>query len=250
MNRLIALSYSPWSEKARWALLHHRIAFVESAFVPMLGAPLLRLRTRKFSGRITVPALLTEAGVFMDSWDIARFAEAQSQGRTEPLFPAALLEAIAEYTARGERLMEAGRALSTRRIADDPEAQVEALPDFLGEGTLRNISRPVARLGVRYFNQKYDLGAGTEAERTESMRNELLAFRAGLGGSDTLFGPFTFAEIAMTQALQFVRPIEEGGGRRPHMKPATRRCFTHEALAAGFEDLLAWRDATCGRHQP
>ena len=35
MNELYGLSYSPWTEKARWALLHHRILFRYVEHAPM-----------------------------------------------------------------------------------------------------------------------------------------------------------------------------------------------------------------------
>ena len=62
MNRLVALSYSPWSEKARWALLHHGVPFREIEYVPILGTPWLRWVARRASGRVTVPTLLIVGG--------------------------------------------------------------------------------------------------------------------------------------------------------------------------------------------
>jgi glutathione S-transferase len=247
MNRLVALSYSPWSEKARWALLHHRIPFRETEYLPMLGTPFLRLATGRYSGRVTVPALLTdppEETALMDSFDIAQFAERHGQGT--PLMPAAALPAISEWNARSERIMEAGRALATRRTAQDPEAQAEALPDAI-PAFLRRLSRPITAAGVEYFHRKYGAATGTEAERTEAIRNELVALRSGLAGGDTLLGTFSYADVAMAVALQFVQPVD---GCRPIMKPATRRTFTQPGLATEFADLLAWRDAVFARHQP
>ena len=244
MNRLIALSYSPWSEKARWTLRHHRIDFRETEYVPMLGMPWLRAMTGRWSGRVTVPTLLADGQVYMDSWEIARWAETNGHGA--PLFPTEHAAAIAHWNDRSERVMSAGRALATRRTANDAGAQMEALPPFI-PGGVRGLARPVAAAGIRYFTNKYDLAAGTDAERIEAIRNELLALREALAGAETLWGPFTFAELSMAMALQFVAPVE---GRRPSLKPATRRCWTQAELAAEFPDLLAWRDALLARHQP
>jgi glutathione S-transferase len=245
MNRLIALSYSPWSEKARWALRHHGVPHREVEYVPMLGTPWLRFTTRRFSGRVTVPTLLSESGeVVMDSCDIARWAEGRGQGA--PLFPAEHLDAILHWNDRSERILAAGRALATRRTSDDADAQLEALPAFI-PGAVRNLARPMAQMGVRYFTLKYDTGTGTEAERLEGIHNELLALRQALSGGDTLWGPFTFAELSMAVALQFVEPVE---GHRPTLAPATRRCWRQPELAREFADLLAWRDTVYARHQP
>ena len=242
MHRLVALSYSPWSEKARWALLHHRVPFRETEYVPMIGVPLLRAFTRRWTGRVTVPAFRADSGELLtDSWEIARWAEAHGQG--EPLFPAEHLAGIEAWNAASERIMAAGRALATRRVAGDSEALLEAVPGFVP----RSLARPLGEAGVRYFIGKYGLDAGTEAERTEAIRHELLRWRAALGGSDSVAGAFTYAEVAMAVALQFVKPAES---RRPRLRPATARCWTLPVVAAELADLLSWRDRVLARHQP
>ena len=71
MTEFVALSYSPWSEKARWPLEHHGIEFREHQYVPLLGAPRLRLRLRRLRGRVTVPVLFTRDRVLADSFAIA-----------------------------------------------------------------------------------------------------------------------------------------------------------------------------------
>lgn len=242
MHRLVALSYSPWSEKARWALLHHRVPFRETEYVPMVGVPMLRAFTGRWRGRVTVPAFRTDGGeVLTDSWDIARWAEAHGQGT--PLFPSEHLPAIEAWNAASERVMAAGRALTTRRVAADREALLEAVPGFVPKA----LAGPLGESGVGYFMRKYGLDAGSEAERTETIRHELKSWRAALGGSDTLAGALTHAEVAMALALQFVKPATAG---RPRLKPATARCWTLPELSAEFADLLDWRDRLLANHQP
>ena len=75
MHTLIWLPYSPWSIKARWALEHHGIPHSPLLYVPMVGEPLLRLRTGKLFEKATVPTLLGEGFTLTDSWDIAQLAE-------------------------------------------------------------------------------------------------------------------------------------------------------------------------------
>ena len=43
---LYGVGYSPWTERARWALDHHRIAYRYREHLPMLGEPMLRRRAR------------------------------------------------------------------------------------------------------------------------------------------------------------------------------------------------------------
>jgi glutathione S-transferase len=54
MPTLVYLPYSPWSEKARWALDYHGVRYDQSIHVPITGELPLRLRTRRFGGRISV----------------------------------------------------------------------------------------------------------------------------------------------------------------------------------------------------
>ncbi|MCZ7687620.1 MAG: glutathione S-transferase domain-containing protein [Sandaracinaceae bacterium] len=79
--RLIGLAYSPWSIKAKWALDHHAIPYRYTHHLPMLGEPLLRLRTGRLEGRVSVPLLVTDAGPIEGSFEIARFAERERRGR-------------------------------------------------------------------------------------------------------------------------------------------------------------------------
>jgi glutathione S-transferase len=51
---LVGEGFSPWTEKARWALDHHGIRYRCEEYVPLAGEPWLRLRARRFHGRISV----------------------------------------------------------------------------------------------------------------------------------------------------------------------------------------------------
>src|SRR5690606_36517114 len=106
----VALAFSPWSIKARWALDHHRVAYRFEPHLPMAGEALLRLRTGRWRGRITVPILLTRDGAVHGSLEIARYAERVGEGAR--LFPAEHEEAIARWAARADVMLDAGRALA------------------------------------------------------------------------------------------------------------------------------------------
>jgi hypothetical protein len=62
--------------------------------------------------------------------------------------------------------------------------------------------------GVEYFHRKYGAATGTEAERTEAIRNELVALRNGLAGGDVLLGTFT------------LRRCRDGGGACSSCSPS------------------------------
>lgn len=234
--RFIALSYSPWSEKARWALDHHGVAYRERAYLPMIGEPVLRLAARQLRGKITVPALIDGGAVYMDSYDIAR--QAERLGRGEPLFPAEHADAIRRWNERSERIMAAGRALLVAAMASDGEAKRESLAAFI-PGPLRGVAEPMAGLALRFLTRKYELTPAT-AELEDEIAGELQELaRAGVADRGTIFERFSFADISMAAALQFVKPVADD---HIALGPAQRRCWTRPALADQFAPLIAWRD--------
>jgi glutathione S-transferase len=238
---LHAMGPSPWSEKARWALDHHRLHYVEKEYTPMVGEVALRLRLRRPRGQVSVPLLLAGEDVYSDSLDIAQFAERHGGG--PPLFRRGEEEEVARWNQTADRAMRAGRALMLGRLAASGEAQKEYLPGLVPR-PLRGPLTPVALVGVRYLQRKYRPPGGrtgdAEPLHRADLQGTLLALRAALAdGRSTLAGEFSFADIAMAAALQFVQPVEA-----PHiqMAPAVRRAWTDLELAGEFNDLVAWRD--------
>jgi glutathione S-transferase len=242
-RRLIGLHYSPWTEKARWALDHQRVAYSYEEYVPMLGEPLLRARTRTLRGRVSVPVLLEDDRVLTDSWAIALRADALGQGPR--LFPDGMVEVIRAWNERSEHLCQAGRALLLARMADDAASQRESLPKWMPRA-LHGVATPTAAMAVGYLARKYGATARTRADAEETIREALHALRGALGGRETIFERFTYADVVMAASLQFVKPVE---GKFIDLGPATRRVWTHEPFAAQFEDLLAWRDAIYARER-
>ena len=58
-------------------------------------------------------------------------------------------------------------------------------------------------------------------------------------GRRCLLGEFSYADIAMASALQFVAPV---GDEHIRLGPATRRAWTDLDLAGELTDLIEWRD--------
>ncbi|WP_239014942.1 glutathione S-transferase N-terminal domain-containing protein [Archangium violaceum] len=71
MRTLVGLGYSGWTEKARWAMDHHRLAYQYSEHIPLLGELRLR-RHAPPGGRGTVPLLVEDSGITMGSYAIAQ----------------------------------------------------------------------------------------------------------------------------------------------------------------------------------
>jgi len=240
----IALSYSPWSEKARWALDHHRVDYREIEHVPMLGAPLLRARLHRPIGRVTVPALVDRGTVYGDSLEIAKHAERIGQG--EPMFPEEMHDAIATWNARSETILDAGRALLVQKVPRSTEAMQEALPAQF-PAAVRPHLLFMAKMGVRFLEVKY--GAADRDAKTERKRisKSLEALRDVLTGPESyVLGRFTHADVVMAVSLQVVRPVSN---RWLPLGDATRAAWEEPELADRFADLLEWRDWVYDRHR-
>jgi glutathione S-transferase len=254
--RLVALPLSPWSERARWALDHHRLDYELVLHVPLLGERRLRrlvadatqaAATKKVGPtkkRATVPVLILPGAVLTESWDIVQHAD--QHGHSTPLLPNDRLGEIHTYTDLADRTLQAGRALVMRALLASGEALDETLPPQV-PGALRPWLRPVTRYGARWFARKYEVCLDAEAEQTTAVRAALTAVRAALAaGSPYLLGSFTYADIVMALLLQSVLPVAQAHIR---LGPATRRVWTSPALAAEFPDLIAWRDQLYELHR-
>jgi glutathione S-transferase len=252
MIELVALPYSPWSEKARWALDHHAVAYEEKVYQPLVGEPWMRLRQRKSRGAVSVPALFDGAERCTDSWSIALYAERTGKGA--PLFPEGLAPAIEELDALGERGLRAGRARALDRVLRSDGALTEMLPRAL-RGKLGAVGVAVAAFGVKRTLRKYgshELALPEHEAQLVAVLDEVRGrLRAGRNDGATLrylLGRFTYADIAVAQVLQFVAPLAESY-RCVRIGRASRAAFTDAELSVSYADVVEWRDALYARHR-
>jgi glutathione S-transferase len=242
MIELVALHYSPWSEKARWALDHHGVEYKYRPYVPMLGELPLRIRAGKMRGKITVPILFDGKRVIGDSYEIAQYAE--SVGGGAPLFRGEP-DPVAPWNARSEEAMAAGRGRVIARIGADLEAKRESLVSIV-PSALVGVSVPVAAMGTRFLASKHGTSGAALDAGDATVAAALVALREGLAGKPYLLGDFSYADIAMAVVLQAVTPVSDAYLR---LGPATRRCWTHDAFGRQFADLVEWRDGLYARHR-
>lgn len=248
---LVYLPYSPWSERARWALDHHGLDYRRTHFQPLIGEPGMRLRTGNFSRKVTAPAFYDGESWFLDSWDIARRADelGADSGRA-PLFGEGELDDIERFNQLSERGLSAARAVGLRKVLQSDDALMALVPPHLQKLLGRAVGKRVAAFGVRRALRKYGATREDEAFRAE-LREVLEALRGALKdsgeGPKTLLGRFSYADIASVQVLQMVKPKDLGGFR---IAEASRASYTDAALAEEFADLLEWRDALYAAHRP
>lgn len=247
--QLVGIAYSPWTEKARWSLEHHRLPYTYREYTPFLDETWLRLRARKPFGPISVPTLLTRHGAVVGSYRIGQFAD--HAGRADaPLAPPAHRAAIDAWEARSDVALDAARSLAVRAIRVAPaDARLETLPRWM-PGPARELMAPAANVALTLLALKYGF-AGRDAARDETVVADALeALRIGLReahGRYLVGGAFSWADIAMAAVVNGVHPAP--GGYVP-IGEATRRVWTHAAVADRFRDLIEWRDELYARHRP
>jgi glutathione S-transferase len=239
MRTFLSESFSPWCERTRWVLLHHRFEFREVEHVPLLGELTLQLRGRRLGGRVSVPLLLEGDRAVMGSLAIAEHLDAIGEG--EKLVPASVRASIAALHDRLEPLLGTGRAGAIRGVLEDDEVARDAVPKPLRRLPLATAS---ARLGARFLRRKYDVSLDDIEER---LRHGFLEVRETLGGRPYVHDRFSYADILLASALQVLDPVSD---RFVPLEPGTRKSFTHPTVAAAFRDLLSWRDALYERHRP
>lgn len=249
MRELFGLFYSPWTEKARWALDHHRIPYRYRELLLIFGELTLKLRFRRFSG-VTVPALIDRTQNrtvrLMDSREIASYGDKIGFGT--PLFPPEHLEEIKRFNEMSERALEVGRALLMRRLREDRSARLGFLPLFL-QGKYSRLFDPVARIGVSHINREFQLSGRSIADDEKDFRGNLLILREALqrSGGRYLLGNFSYADIALSAPLLFVTPPDNS---LLPLTPGARLAFTREDLSQKFSDLVSWRDEIYRLHRP
>lgn len=241
--QLIHLPYSPWSERARWALRASGAAHRRRTYQPLVGELELRRLLRRWRGPVSVPVLVRPGQPALgDSWDIARWAD--TAGR---LFPADRLADLERWNHRADEAMAAGRALALARVLASDDALDELTPPPLRR--LGGLARAVSRAGTARTRRKYGGDRRDLAGHLAILEQFLADLRRALGPDPaaapaTLLGRFTYADISTAQALAFVRPPADTILR---LGPHTRRLFGDDALAERHADLLAWRDALYDR---
>jgi glutathione S-transferase len=242
---LIGISISPFSDRAKWALDHHRLPYKYSEHVVIFGEPSLRWKLRRFTGGVTAPALIDGKTRLMDSWDIARYAD--ERGAAPKLFPEALLDRIQEWNSVSEELLDDSRVLMSKRISGDAEAKRAMLPAVIPT-TLRGPLQGLVNVGMTYLAWSFKYGSLSMQEREARLRANLTRIREATRERDYLVGDqFTYADVTIACGLQGISPVK---GRGVAKNEAIRRAWTDPELSQEFRDVLSWRDKIVIQHMP
>src|SRR5579863_9766523 len=151
---LVSLHVSPWSERAKWALDHHGLAYEVVEHMPILGERRLRRMVGPGKPRATVPVLLAGDEVVSESWDIAVYADREGKGHK--LIPKESEARVRAWAALADEAATSGRSLVLAAILASGPALDEQGPPFV-PAWLRPPLRPLARAVTMAFVRKYDL---------------------------------------------------------------------------------------------
>jgi glutathione S-transferase len=236
---LYVIHHSPWSERARWALLHHKIAFDEREHVPLIGELTLRMRTN-VKGKASVPLLVDGDEAVQGSFAIGEHVD--GSGKKDKLFPEGSKGTIKKLYDDLEDPLCAAREAFVRDLMTDEEAQLESLPPFLRSLPFATLS---AKVGTTFVTSKYNARIGSVDDR---MRAGLRRVSDALGKKDYILeDKFSFADIVATSIVQAIAPGDDKYVRIP---PGTRRLWNHEKLQKEFAPLIEWRNRIYSKHRP
>lgn len=230
---LYGITYSPWSLRARWALYLNGVEYDYKEYVILLTMPALRLKLKKFFGRVTIPVLIDGKDVYGDSRDIVRYADKKG-GRNLDREKDAEFESILRDA---EEIAESGRMITTRVVMKDADLMIDSLPSFLPKNTL---GMPVAYTACWYLGRKYAFDDDVDAGR-ERMRESALRLQSRLGDNPFFFDELSYADIVVATCLQMIKPVDK------YVRVGAKSAWTRD-FADEVSDLLAWRDAFFDAH--
>ncbi len=163
MSTLVGLSYSPWTQKARWALDLSGADYRWKPYTPMVSELGLRLKMRKLGGALSVPVLLTTERSIEGSLAIADHANgiAEAPDRTT-LFPDRA--AVLGFNRLADHACDEYRIKVGERVLENPEAQRESMKGVV-PSWMQSRTRFAARFVIRRLLRKYKASRNTGAMR-------------------------------------------------------------------------------------
>lgn len=259
LPELVGISYSPWTEKARWALDYCEVPYHYSEHTILLSMPKLSRRLKRPGSEITVPLLILEnestprdlPRTLMDSFEIARFADEHRKPGKISLFPENTLYEIKHLNMLCESVLDATRALVIQKVMKDRQALEDSLPRSIPR-TFRPVLKFMSRMGTRYISKAFDIDKKTDAGQRLALTQGIFMLNkvwkkivSSTSSEDASKSPFlmsdqfTYADILLATTLQGVMPVADSF---IPLTPALREAWSQPELAQEMGEILAWRD--------
>ena len=233
---LYAISYSPWSQIAAWALSAREIPFQYKHYTPVLSEPLIRLRSGYWTGTVSMPIIRIEKRYVRDTFNILEAID-EVEAKGPPLLTSA---AARDWVEKAMHMSAARRGCITRATANSNAALDESNTLFRSR-IAKTCSRPIARAVAKKIARKYD------DPDVAIARSILTDLTQALKDTRYLTGTFSAADIAMGVTMDVVAPPDDRYVKRG---PHTRLLWADENLKRDFPEAIAWRDALYAQHHP
>lgn len=250
--KLIAIPFSHYCEKARWALEHFNVAYEQASYLPMLHMPGVMWQTRmrlgqseKTSTPMSTPIVVTDEGeVIHDSAKIVRWASEKYADERTTLYPAgdrAEIEAVEDEL--GQQVGPHARRYAYFAVLGAPPGVLSRMVRD-NAPTLQRMAfaatRPMMVAALRRSLGVHERGAARSLERLQEVFD---GYAKRLEGRRYLVGDrFTAADLTLAALAAPVVGIGHEHG--------------YGAKMPGLEDLTdeprqvmtALRDGPVGRH--
>jgi glutathione S-transferase len=233
---LWSIPYSPWSERARFALDYAGAPYEKRTYKPLFGELALRRALGRWRGPVSVPILQTGAGVLEGGFAIAEHAEAHGK---RSVLPREHRDDVVRWDERASAAMSAGRACALERTLTSRGALIELAPKRLRSmpGTAA-LTRAGIERTIRKYRPVTPTNPGGFLEETLLALREALEEGHATEGVRHLLPTFGYADISVAQVLAFVEPPSDG----LRLGEANRQTYRDGRLAERYRDLVRWRD--------
>lgn len=242
--RLIGMTQSVATQRVLWAFDYTEVPYRFEEYLPQISTPWLRLRTRRFTGSVSVPVLLGDNRLCLtDSWDIA--LQLNQDQPMAGLIPTACLDQVQAMNQLSEDIFNAARILLVGRMLQDDAALLDTFPDGIPQWS-RPALLPLMRQTFRMLGKKYGEPGTTVQDQLQRLRTCLERVRQQLDGKPYLLDRgFCYGDMTVIAALGMVQPA-----LRPGVVPGPyQRASTCDEMVQEFPDVLAWRNGVVDRHR-
>jgi glutathione S-transferase len=233
--RLITIPFSHYCEKARWALDHAGVSYVEEPHLPGL-----HMRPMRKAGGTTVPLLVLDDRTLCDSAEIVAHADAQAPAGRK-LYPDAAVdrrEVLRLEALCNDRLGKATRLLAYHHMLGVPRRLLDAVRPSLTRG--QAFAFPlVVRLVRPVIRSRYGVDEQAADKALEIVRATFAEMSAQLGSRRYFVGDRLTAADVTFASLAALVVAPEG---HPSIGPVTA------ADGAWREILDEMRATTAGAH--
>ena len=234
---LVCLSFSPWTEKARWGLDFLKYPYRHSEHSLVVEMPWLSLKSKRPMSEITIPIFFDQGESIMDSFEIVRHADRDKH----LLMPLQFYSEIRHANEIAEVALDAGRALCMYRVAHRRDLQIKSFPVSV-PSFLQPLAAGGVRLGLRYLAKSFPTANDSyeqSLKRTRDSLRELKAIWEKRSGPYVFGTSFTYGDIVIANSLHTVLPPAAEYHRMPD---ALREAWVTHELIDEFQGMLTWRD--------